>query len=58
MVKALAVEVAGFQAVSGTTKYYLQEHGHYIFHFQHMHQADEFRKVVAKYIPIEFAQVE
>lgn len=33
MVKALAVEVSGFEAVKGTTKEFLNEHGFYIFHF-------------------------
>jgi hypothetical protein len=33
MVKALAVEVSGFESVKGTIKEFLNEHGYYIFHF-------------------------
>ena len=39
MVKALAVEVAGFQAVKGTTKECLRNHGYYEFDFPHDYQA-------------------
>lgn len=57
MVKALAVEVAGFEAVSGTTKEFLHQNGHYVFHFPYGDKADEFRRVVRKYIPETFAQL-
>ncbi len=55
MVKALAVEIAGFNAVKGTTKDFLAANGFYDFHFQHEYQADDFRKAVSKYISQELA---
>ena len=57
MVKALAVEISGFEAVSGTTKDFLSEHGHYVFHFPSADKAEDFRRVVRRYIPTSFAQV-
>lgn len=50
MVKALAVEVSGFEAVKGTTKEFLNEHGFYIFHFPSQDKAEEFKNSVLKYI--------
>lgn len=57
MVKALAVEVAGFQAVKGTTKEFLKAHGYYEFHFEYAHQAEDFRATVAKYLSADLASV-
>ena len=57
MVKALAVEVTGFTAVKGTTKEFLKENGHYVFHFPNGEKAEEFKNLVRKYIPENFAQV-
>jgi len=57
MVKALAVEVAGFQAVKGTTKDFLRENGYYVFHFLHASQAEEFRQSVQDYIPPDRAGI-
>lgn len=57
MVKALAVEVAGFQTVSGTTKEFLLQNGHYVFHFSHPDKAQEFRRIIQEYIPEKFVQL-
>ncbi len=57
MVKALAVEVSGFEAVSGTTKDFLEATGYYVFHFPSEAKADEFRNTVRHYIPSGFARV-
>jgi hypothetical protein len=51
MVKALAVEVAGFQAVKGTTKGFLATHGYYDFEFASEAAAAAFREAVGKYVP-------
>jgi len=51
MVKALAVEVSGFEAVSGTTKEFLESHGYYDFHFPTRDKADEFRVSLRRYLP-------
>lgn len=51
MAKALAVEVAGFEAVGGMTKEYLEEHGSYDFAVRTQAQADELRAAVARYLP-------
>lgn len=51
MVKALAVEVAGFQSVKGTTKEFLAENGFYVFHFPSELYAADFKKSVSKYLP-------
>lgn len=57
MVKALAVEVAEFQAVKGTTKEFLRNHGHFEFVFQHDYQAQDFRETVSKHIRSDLAKV-
>ena len=57
MIKALAMGVTGFKAVSGTTGEFLQQNGHYIFHFPHADKAEEFRRIVRKYIPEALAQI-
>lgn len=49
MIKALAVEISGFEAVKGTTKEFLQEHGHCLFYFPNEEKAAEFKTVVQKY---------
>jgi len=56
MVKALAVEVAGFEAVKGTTKEFLSLNGFYKFHFPTEHHAADFRGSVEKYIPKSLAE--
>lgn len=58
MVKALAVEVSGFQAVKGTTKGFLSEHGYYLFNFPSAHKAEEFKKAVVTYLPDFLARVQ
>jgi hypothetical protein len=58
MVKALAVEVSGFESVKGTTKEFLNEHGYYIFHFPSPAKADEFKDSVMEYIDSRFATIE
>ena len=50
MVKALAVQVAGFRAVKGTTNAFLGNHGYYKFHFSNANQEKDFRETVSKYI--------
>ncbi len=51
MVKALAVEVAGFQSVAGATKVFLQTHGYYEFAFPSGSHAEEFCLAVRRYLP-------
>ncbi len=55
MVKALAVEVSGFESVRGTTKEFLEAHGYYEFHFPSEAKAEAFRAAVRQYLPEEFA---
>ena len=57
MVKALAVQVAGFRAVTGTTNEFLQSHGYYKFHFSNANQEKFFRETVSKYINKNLAAV-
>ena len=57
MVKALALEVAGFQAVKGTTKEFLRNYGYYEFEFPHDYQTHDFRETVSKYIRSDLAMV-
>lgn len=58
MVKALAVEVSGFEAVKGTTKEFLKEQGFYIFHFPSESKAEKFRESVLKYIDRKHATID
>lgn len=58
MVKALAVEVSGFQAVKGTTKEFLRQHGFYLFHFPSTIKAEEFKESVSRYIDSDFARLD
>lgn len=55
MVRALAVETSGFEAVKGTTGKFLNEHGFLIFHFPSHKKAMEFKKSVLKYIDSKFS---
>ncbi len=57
MVKALAVEISGFESVKGTTKEFLNEHGYYIFHFPSSAKAEEFKESVLEYIDSTFATI-
>jgi len=57
MVKALAVEVSGYTAVSGATGQSLMIRGHLSFHFPSQGKADDFRDAVQRYISAQFAQV-
>jgi hypothetical protein len=57
MVKALAVEVAGFQAVKGTTKEFLRSHGYHEFVSLHDYQARDVRETVSKYIKSDLSTV-
>jgi len=57
MVKALAVDVAGFQAVQGTTNEFRGNHGYYIFHLCNDNQEKDFRETVSKYIDNNLAVV-
>jgi len=57
MVKALAVDVAGFQAVAGITNEFLGNHGYYKFHFPSDYHAKDFREAVSKYINNNLAVV-
>jgi hypothetical protein len=50
MAKALAVEVAGFSAVKGTTKEYLAANGRYEFSFETAEKAAEFSDAVTEYL--------
>lgn len=57
MVKALAVEVSGYKAVSGATGGSLMIRGYLSFHFPSQDKAADFENVITKYIPSKFAQV-
>ena len=57
MVKALAVEVSGFQSVTGTTKEFLATHGYYRFEFPSEAKAAEFRAAVTRYLLESYATV-
>lgn len=57
MVKALAVEISGFESVRGTTKEFLAAHGFYEFHFPNESRAGEFRDAVRRYLPETYAKV-
>jgi hypothetical protein len=57
MVKALAVEVSGFQAVTGTTKEFLSSNGYYQFNFPDSIKASDFKEFVKKYISANLAQI-
>jgi hypothetical protein len=57
MVKALAVEVAGFQAIKGTTKEFLKSNGNYDFDFPSLSHAEDFKASVGKYLSIVLAEV-
>ena len=57
MVMALAVEVVGFQSVSGATKEFLEEQGYYVFAFPTDLYAFHFKKAVRKYFPAGEASV-
>lgn len=50
MAKALAVEVAGFSAVKGTSKEFLAAHSRYDFNFDTEEKTTEFRAAVAEYL--------
>lgn len=58
MVKALAVEIAGFTAVTGTKKEFLHNHGYYEFHFSYDYQAQDFREAVRGYIDSSLTNVD
>ncbi len=58
MVKALAVEVSGFEAVTGTTKEFLKARGFYEFRFGTPAKAQDFRTSVARYLPSILARPE
>ncbi len=58
MAKALAVEVAGFQAVSGATKEFLEDNGFYIFNFPDIYRAEAFINDLKEYIPQDKVQAE
>jgi hypothetical protein len=55
ILRALAVQSAGFQTVGGMNKQYLQDHGYYRFRF-HTDQFDRFKALVKSYIPDRFQQ--
>ena len=57
MVKALAVEVSGFQTVKGTTKEFLSKNGYYVFIFPTREKSDEFKESVKKYIAEYFVRL-
>ncbi len=50
IVRALAVQVAGFQIVGGMNKKYLQENGYYLFQFS-APQLSRFQNLVEEYVP-------
>ncbi len=50
MAKALAVEVAGFAAVTGTTKEFLAANSRYDFQFDTNDKAEEFKEAIGEYL--------
>lgn len=56
MVKALAVEVSGFESVKGTTKEFLEKNGYYEFSFSNGTRADQFREAVGHYLSESLAK--
>jgi len=58
MVKALAVEIGGWEAATWTaTKSELMQHGYIHFNFFNEDKADEFRSAFNKYFDVKFAQL-
>lgn len=53
IVRALAVQVAGFQIVGGMNRKYLEQNGYYRFRFS-MAQFDRFQGLVKDYVPERF----
>ncbi len=50
IVRALAVQSAGFQAVGGMNKKYLQDNGYYRFEFSQS-QFERFKTLINDYVP-------
>ena len=50
ILRAIAVETAGFPVVRGMNQKYLKEKGYYIFRFSSQSQVDSFRSIVDDYI--------
>jgi hypothetical protein len=57
MVKALAFEIGGPKSVEGAVKEFLEQHGHYVFHFRSSDDAREFQEAVGLYLPGLLARV-
>jgi len=58
MIRALAFEVAGPEAVKGATKDCLECCGYLQFNFFNDDKADEFRGTVRTYVPGKLAQID
>jgi len=56
IVRALAVQVAGFQVVGGMNKEYLKRNGYYLFKFS-QEQFDRFKSLVNNYVPDKFGKL-
>jgi len=54
IVRALAVQVAGFQVVGGLNKNYLKANGFYPFIFANSSQVERFKSLIKCYVPSEF----
>ena len=57
MVKALAFEIAGPSAVTGTSKEFLEGHGYLVFRLPSVEKVDEFKDAVAMYLPALLATI-
>lgn len=53
IIRALAVQVAGFQVVGGMNKNYLNENGYYLFQFSDA-QLSRFNNLIKEYVPERF----
>ena len=51
MVKAIAVQVAGYPAVSGASGDYLETTGYFEFPFPNPEAAERFRSTLRRYLP-------
>jgi len=53
IVRALAVQAAGFQVVGGMNAEYLKQNGFYLFSFS-ANQVDRFKGLIRDYVPDRF----
>jgi hypothetical protein len=54
IIRALAVQAAGFQVVGGMNAEYLKQNGFYRFPFASLDQVERFKTLVKDYVPDRF----